>query len=184
MAIVIISPREKFRRREENDGLERLKDKRRIRPPRHFIPREEVSMSRTSAIILAIGCLVLSAAAFQAKSVDVTGDWDLTMAGGPGGPPDGAPPGGGGGERPAMVITFVQKGDVIEAKMQNPMGEEMKGTGKIAGNALEFTFTMTGGPMGDMSMVYKGKVDSDTMKGTIAMGDRGEMEWTAKRVKK
>jgi len=140
-------------------------------------------MSRTSAIILAIGCLVLSAAAFQAKSVDVTGDWEFTMAGGPGGP-EGAPPGGGGGERPAMVITFVQKGDVIEAKMQNPMGEEMKGTGKIAGNAIEFTFTMTGGPMGDMSMVHKGKVDGDTMKGTIAMGDRGEMEWTAKRVKK
>jgi len=138
-------------------------------------------MSRTSAIILAIGCLVLSAAAFQAKPVDVTGDWEFSMSGGPGGPPPGAPEGG---QRPAMVITFVQKGDALECKMRNPMGEEMKGTGKITGNEIEFTFTMTGGPMGDMTMVHKGKVDGDTMKGTIAMGDRGEMEWTAKRVKK
>lgn len=144
-------------------------------------------MSRTPAIILAIGCLVLGAAAFQAKTVDVTGDWQFSMVGGPGGLEGqaGPPPGGGDRpDRPAMVITFVQKGSDLECKMQNPMGEEMKGTGKITGSEIEFTFTMTGGPMGDMTMVHKGKVDGDTMKGTIAVGDRGEMEWTAKRVKK
>jgi hypothetical protein len=83
-----------------------------------------------------------------------------------------------------MVITFVQTGEVLEAKMQGPQGEEMKGKGKIVGNEIEFTFTMTGGPMGDMTIVHKGKVDGDTMSGTIAMGDMGEMKWTAKRVKK
>jgi len=136
-------------------------------------------MSRKVAFILFIGCLVLSAAAFQAKPVDVTGDWEITMVGGPGGgPPEG-------GDRPAMVVTFVQKGEVLEAKMQNPMsGDEMKGTGKSVGNEIEWTFTMTGGPMGDMSIVHKGKVEGDTMKGTISFGDMGEMEWTAKRVKK
>jgi hypothetical protein len=135
-------------------------------------------MSRVPAIVLAIGCLVLFAAAFQAKPVDVTGDWELAMEGGPGG----GPPGG--GDMPPMVVTFVQKGEELEAKMMNPMGEEMKGTGKIVGNDIEFTFIMTGGPMGDMSIVHKGKVDGDTMKGTIAMGDMGEMQWTAKRVVK
>jgi hypothetical protein len=44
-----------------------------------------------------------------------------------------------------MIITFVQKGEDLEATMQGPMGE---------------------------------------MKGTIVMGDMGEMEWTAKRVDK
>ena len=134
-------------------------------------------MTKKWAIILAAGCLVFSAAAFQAKPVDVTGDWEFTMTGGPGG----GPPGG--GDRPPMVVTFVQKGEDLEANMTTPMGE-MKGTGKVVGNEIEFTFTMTGGPMGDMTIVHKGKVDGDTMKGTAAMGEMGEMEWTAKRVKK
>ena len=82
-----------------------------------------------------------------------------------------------------MVITFAQKGETLEAKMETPMGE-MKGTGKVVGNEIEFTFTMTGGPMGDMTIVHKGKIEGDTMKGTMAMGEMGEMEWTAKRVKK
>ena len=135
-------------------------------------------MSGKPEIILTIVCLTLYGAAFQTKPVDVTGDWEMTMVGGPGGgPPEG-------GDRPPMVITFVQKGEALEAKMKNPMGEEMKGTGKIVGNVIEFTFTMTGSPMGDMTIVHKGKVDGDTMKGTIAMGEMGEMEWTAKRVVK
>jgi hypothetical protein len=138
-------------------------------------------MSRNPAlIILAIGCFALGAAA-QSKPANVGGSWEMTMTGGPEGP--GGPPGG--GDRPPMVVTFVQNGEALEATMQGgPEGGEIKGTGKIVGNAIEFTFTMTGGPMGDMSIVHKGKVDGDTMKGTIAMGDMGEMEWTAKRVKK
>ena len=43
-------------------------------------------MSRRPVILLAVGCLVLSAAAFQAKAVDITGDRELKMGGGPGGP--------------------------------------------------------------------------------------------------
>jgi hypothetical protein len=137
-------------------------------------------MSKKPVILLALGCFVLGGAILQAKSVDVSGDWELTMAGGPGG---GGPPEG--GDMPPMVVTFVQKGEALEARMKNPMGEEMKGTGKIVGNAIEFTFTMTGGPEGgEMTIVHKGKVDGDTMKGTITMGDRGEMQWTAKRVVK
>jgi hypothetical protein len=135
-------------------------------------------MSIKSVCILLVGCFLLCGAAFQAKPVDVTGDWEMTMVGGPGG---GGPPEG--GDRPPMVIKFVQKGEALEAAMQNPMGEEMKGTGKIVGNAIEFTFTMAG-PDGSMTIVHKGKVDGNTMKGTIAMGDMGEMEWTAKRVVK
>lgn len=134
-------------------------------------------MTRKWPIILAVGCLVLGAAAAQTKPADVTGDWEFIMTGGPeGGPPEG-------GDRPPMVVTFVQKGETLEASMTTPMGE-MKGTGKVVGNEIEFTFTMTGGPMGDMTIVHKGKVDGDTMKGTVSMGDMGEREWTAKRVKK
>ncbi|MEN6560929.1 MAG: hypothetical protein ABFD52_09160 [Acidobacteriota bacterium] len=138
---------------------------------------------KPALIILAIGCLALGAAA-QSKPANVGGSWEMAMVGGPEGP-GGEPPGG--GDRPAMIITFVQNGEALEVSMQGgpgPEGGEVKGTGKIVGNDIEFTFTMTGGPMGDMAIVHKGKVDGDTMKGTIAMGDMGEMEWTAKRVKK
>jgi len=34
-------------------------------------------------ILLAVGCLVLSAAAFQAKAVDITGDRELKMGADP-----------------------------------------------------------------------------------------------------
>jgi hypothetical protein len=136
-------------------------------------------MLRKSILLLVMGgCLVLCGTAFQAKSVDISGDWEMTMTGGPGG---GGPPEG--GDMPPMVIHIVQKGDVLEVNMNNPMGEEMKGTGKIVGGEFEFTFTMNG-PDGDMTIVHKGKVDGNTMKGTIAMGDRGEMQWSAKRVMK
>ena len=137
-------------------------------------------MRRSAVLILALGCLALAAAA-QSKAVDVNGNWEFTMTGGPDGP--GGPPGG--GDRPAMIMTFVQKGDVLEVSMTGgPEGQEMKGTGKISGHDIEFTFTMTGGPMGDMTIVHKGKVDGETMKGTVALGEMGEMECTAKRVQK
>jgi hypothetical protein len=152
-------------------------------------------MSLRAGIVLGV-CLLVTGAIFlgasQQSKVDVTGDWEMAMVGGPGGPggsqaPAGPPPGRGGGnkpDRPKMVMTFVQKGEVLAVKMQNPMGDEMTGTGKIVGNEIEFTFTMTGGPMGDMTIVHKGKVDGDTMKGTMTMGDMGEREWSAKRVVK
>ncbi len=134
-------------------------------------------MSRKAAFVLVLGCLVIAGAAYQAKAIDVTGDWEFAMVGGPaGGPPEG-------GDRPAMIITFVQKGEALEAKMNNPMGEEMKGKGKIVGNVIEFSFTMAG-PDGEMTIVHKGMVDGDAMKGTISMGEMGDMEWSAKRVVK
>jgi len=148
-------------------------------------------MSGKPAIILIIGCLVLYGAVTQAKLVNVTGDWELTMgsllAGQGGGAPGGltrgtVPPGS--GDRQQMVVTFVQKGEDLEARMTNPAGKEMKGTGKVVRNEIEFTFTMSGGPEGDMTIVHKGKVDGDTMKGTVAMGDTSVREWTAKRVVK
>lgn len=137
-------------------------------------------LRKSAVVVLAVGCLALAAAS-QSKPADVAGSWEITMVGGPEGP--GGPPGG--GDRPPMVVTFVQKGETLEVSMTGgPEGEEIKGTGKISGRDIEFTFSLTGGPMGDMAIVHKGKVDGETMKGTIAMGDMGEMEWTAKRIRK
>ena len=152
-------------------------------------------MSAKSVILLIAGCLILFGTFVSAEDVDVSGDWEITMVGGPpgggppgGGPPRGAPAGGppgGGGDRPARVVTFTQNGEELQLTMRGPRGDEMQGTGNIVGNEIEFSITMTGGPGGrggEMSIVHKGIVEGDTMKGTVVMGDRGEMEWEAKRV--
>lgn len=39
-------------------------------------------------------------------------------------------------------------------------------------------------PIDDMTLVHKGKVEGDTISGTVANGDREEMKWTGKRFKK
>jgi len=125
-------------------------------------------MLKKSASILVFAGLALWGASLLAKPVDVTGDWEMTVQ---------SPQ----GER-TMKISFVQTGESLEVKMEGFQGEEMKGTGKVKDNDIEWTFTMNG-PQGEMSITNKGKVDGDTMKGTVSLGEMGDMEWTAKRVK-
>jgi hypothetical protein len=58
---------------------------------------------------------------------------------------------------------------------------ESTGTGSIAGNEIEWSITRET-PMGQMTMVYKGKVDGDTMSGDVKMMDNTN-PWTATRNK-
>jgi hypothetical protein len=125
-------------------------------------------MLKKSVSILVFAGLALWGTSLLAKPVDVTGDWEMTVQ---------SPQ----GER-TMKISFVQTGESLEVKMEGFQGEEMKGTGKVKDNDLEWTFTMNG-PQGEMSITNKGKVDGDTMKGTASLGEMGDVEWTAKKVK-
>lgn len=125
-------------------------------------------MSKKCVSILLFAGLALWGASLFAKAVDVTGDWEMTIQ---------SPR----GER-TMKINFVQTGENLEVKMEGFQGEEIKGTGKIKDNEIEWTITVNG-PQGEMSITNKGKVDGDTMTGTVSLGEMGDMEWTAKRVK-
>jgi hypothetical protein len=58
----------------------------------------------------------------------------------------------------------------------------LKGAGKIKGNALEWMVVVSG-PMGDIPLTFKGKVEGQSMAGKVQMGDAGDSEFTAKKVK-
>jgi hypothetical protein len=66
--------------------------------------------------------------------------------------------------------------------MAGPQGMEMKGEGTVKGQDVEWTVTISGG-MGEFVLVYKGKVDGETMSGEVQAGDFGSFPWTAKKKK-
>jgi hypothetical protein len=125
-------------------------------------------LKRSVRILVFVG-LALGGAALWAKAVDVTGDWEMTLQ---------SPQ----GER-TMKVSFIQTGESLEVKAEGFQGEEIKGTGKIKDNEIEWTFAISS-PQGEMSIVHKGKVDGDTMSGAVSLGEMGTADWTAKRIKK
>lgn len=114
---------------------------------------------------LALG-LVAAALPALAQDVNVTGTWDLTSQ---------SPR----GERTSPVV-FEQTGESLKVTMTGMRGDEMTGTGTVKGQDIEWTITRTT-PRGDMTIVYKGKVEGDSMTGEAQMGDFGAMAWTAKK---
>lgn len=118
---------------------------------------------------LTIGVLVLgllAALAFATAAVDINGVWEMTIQ---------TPQ----GEMTADA-TFVQDKDAIKFTMPGPQGMEMKGEGTVKDKDVEWTVTVSGG-MGEFVLVFKGKVDGETMSGEVQMGDFGTAPWTAKK---
>ena len=115
---------------------------------------------------LAIGILLLGGLSLCAASVDVSGVWDMTMT---------TPR----GER-ETELTIEQDGDTIKVTMPGFRGDEMTGEGTVTGNKIEWTFTIEG-PQGEMTMIYAGTIEGDTMTGEVEIGEMGTMEWTAKK---
>jgi hypothetical protein len=97
---------------------------------------------------------------------DVSGDWDMTISSQR-------------GER-TSVMTIEQDGDKITVTMEGFRGDEMTGEGTVSGENIEWTVKMET-PRGEFSITYKGIVSGDTMSGEAQMGDRGSMEWSAKK---
>lgn len=97
---------------------------------------------------------------------DVSGEWEMTIS---------SPR----GER-TSVMTIEQNGDKITVTMEGFRGNEMIGEGTITGEDIEWTVKMDT-PRGEFSITYNGTVSGDTMSGEAQMGDRGSMEWSAKK---
>jgi hypothetical protein len=128
----------------------------------------EEKMNRKSLIILAALCGLISTAFAQTPPVDVTGVWAVIFE---------TPM----GERTYMT-SFVQDKEVLQVVMKSPQGTEMKTTGKIKGNELEWTVVLSG-PMGEIALAFKGKVEGEMMTGTVQMGEAGEAAFKAKKEK-
>jgi len=66
--------------------------------------------------------------------------------------------------------------------MMGPQGMEMKGEGTLKQNDVEWTMVISA-PMGEFVLVFKGKVDGETMSGEVQAGDFGSSPWSAKKKK-
>jgi hypothetical protein len=109
----------------------------------------------------------LAALVFAAAAVDISGVWEMTTTQTPQGDM-------------TADVTFVQDKEAIKVSMTGPQGMEMKGEGTVKGPDVEWTVTISGG-MGEFVLVYKGKIDGETMSGEVQAGDFGSFPWTAKK---
>jgi len=125
-------------------------------------------MKRSVLVVLTAWSGILMFGRVQTPAVDVTGLWTVVFE---------TPM----GER-TYATSFVQEKDVLQVVMKSSQGTELKTTGRIKGNELEWTVIVTG-PMGEIALTFKGKVEGETMAGTVQMGEAGEAEFKAKKEK-
>lgn len=116
--------------------------------------------------ILALGSL--AALALGAAAVDISGVWEMTLQ---------TPQG-----EQTVDATFVQDKEAVKVSMTGPQGIEMKGEGTLKETDVEWTMAISA-QMGEFILVFKGKVDGETMAGEVQMGDFGSAPWTAKKKK-
>lgn len=128
----------------------------------------EVRFEMKRMFFLALGvCLITSLTSpVAAAGGDVTGKWDLTTS---------SPR----GER-TRAAEFKQEGENLTVTMEGRNGEPLEAKGTVKGSAIEWSVTRETS-RGEFTLVYKGTVDGDAMKGTVQFGDFGSGEWTAKR---
>jgi hypothetical protein len=128
-------------------------------------------MERTARLIAMVGAMMLSMffvlvpTAGAADTAKVAGEWNITVE---------TPQGTG---TPSVV--FKQDGETLTGTYKGRFGEApVKGT--VTGNDIKFSFTIS--PQGqDLTVVYSGTVDGDTIKGKAKFGDFGEGNFTAKK---
>ncbi len=119
------------------------------------------------AMILTLGLVgALAAQDAPAKPATVGGVWEMTMQ-----TPQGDM---------TADATFVQENDKFKFNMPGPQGMEMAGEGTIKGQELEWAVVLSGG-MGEFTLVYKAKVEGDTMTGEVQAGDFGAFPFSAKK---
>ncbi len=122
------------------------------------------------AIVIVAALAVAGAAVAQEKpketpKIDVSGTWDLSVES-----PQGTM---------ALTSTFKQDGEKLTGVQSSQMGEmALEGTIKGADIAFAIVIDMQGQ---QMTIAYTGKVDGETMSGTIEFGSFGSSTWTAKK---
>ena len=120
------------------------------------------------ALVLAVASAgVLAQDPPKAQKIDVTGAWESTVQS-----PEGAM---------TSAATYKQDGEKLTGTHVGQMGE-MPLTGTVKGNEIAYTISIDAGGQ-QFALAYKGKVDGDTITGTVDFGGMGSATWTAKRKK-
>jgi hypothetical protein len=124
-------------------------------------------MKTLAAVLVVLAVALVPVAAQNAKKIDITGTWEMTVE---------SPQG-----QMVITATYKQEGETLTGKHVSEMGETpLKGT--VKGADIEYTVTLDmGGQV--MSIVHKAKVDGDTIKGSADIEGMGSIPFTAKRKK-
>ncbi len=126
-------------------------------------------MKKIPPFALVLLAAFLSAAPVLAQSpIDINGDWEVKFE---------TPM----GER-IYTATFAQDGETFKVVMKSQQGTELKSEGTLKGAEIAWTVIVSG-PMGEIPLAFKGKVEGETMAGTVGISDMGEAEFKAKRIK-
>jgi len=118
------------------------------------------------SIILAMALFAVVTTGASPAQTNVTGIWDFQVETQQG---SGTP-----------VFTFKQEGEKLTGQYKGIFGEAAL-TGTVKGNAIEFSFKVSGDVEG--TLVYTGTVDGDTAKGKLKFAELGEGTWTGKKRK-
>ena len=81
------------------------------------------------------------------------------------------------------MAAIVQDKDVLKVTMKSSSGTEMKGEGQIKAAEVSWSVLLSG-PMGEIVLAFKGKLDGEAMAGTVTMGEAGDADFKAKRTSK
>jgi hypothetical protein len=118
-------------------------------------------------VLLAASAGLLAQAPSQAPKVDVTGSWESTI------------------ESPEVnatsAATYKQEGEKLTGTHVGQLGE-LPLSGTVKGNDISYTITIDAQGQ-QFVLTYTGKVDGDTIKGTVDFGGMGTVPWTVKRKK-
>ncbi len=106
--------------------------------------------------------LFLLPAVLRAETVDVAGDWDITVT----------------TQRGEMTweAHFVQEGESLTVTMKGRRGNEVTGEGTIKENSIEWTITSSS-PRGEMTITWSGEVSGETMSGEVQFGSFRTAQW-------
>jgi hypothetical protein len=105
--------------------------------------------------------------AHPAAAGDVSGKWKMTSK---------SPR----GERVSEIV-LAQDGEKLNVTSKDRDGNDVKSEGTVKGGEITWT-TKRQGPMGEMVIVYKGKVDGKAMTGSVEFGQMGSGEWKAEKI--
>ena len=122
-------------------------------------------MKRATSILAALA-IAACASLVAAADTDVSGKWKMTTK---------SPR----GER-TQEISLEQKGEALTVLSKDREGNDVKSEGTVKGAEITWTSKRTG-PMGEMVIVYKGKIDAGKMSGTVTFGEMGSGDWSAER---
>ena len=116
---------------------------------------------------LIFSAIVLLVCLNAANATDLNGKWKGAMK-----TPN--------GDMLEINLDFHLNGEQLTGTVTNSYGEEQITEGAVKGDAISFII-MAGG--GQFKITYKGKVAGEDLKFNVTIGDMGDAELIAKRVK-